>query len=110
MYNEAIILNQFYLETIKIHPHGLIGDLDVQVAVTGYKRDVLMSVGAPLPTVDIPAAPEPFQEEEDEDYDYDDDGNFIVTSSKSGISEEISLTLATDPEIDSIYDAKFRKS
>ena len=77
------------------------------MAVVGYNLDVLESVGAELPEGKIPAPPEPFKEEEDEDYDYDEDGNFIVLGSTGGggIAEEVSLTLATDPQIDAVYDA-----
>ena len=87
-------------------PNGIIGDLDIQVAVVGYNLDVLKSVGAELPSEKIPAPPEPFKEDDDEDYDYDDEGNFIVLGSSGGggIAEEISLTLATDPQIDAQFD------
>ena len=99
-----------FLETIKIHPQGIVGDLDIQVAVTGYKTEVLDSVGAPLPTETIAEAPEPFKDDdEDYDYDYDEDGNFVVGNSNQGIYEEVSLTLETDPAIDSIYDSIKKK-
>jgi len=88
-------------ETVKIHPQGSKGDLDIQVAVVGYKADVLNSVGVSEPQSSIPAPPDPFQDE-DYDYDYDDEGNFVVK--ESGIVEEISLTLEQDPEIDSHYE------
>ena len=94
-----------FLETVRIHPHGLIGDVDIQVAIEGYDKEVLMSAGAALPTEDIPSPPEPFSEDyDDEDYDYDDDGNFIVTSKSNGIADEISLTFGTDSSIDLVYD------
>ena len=88
-------------ETVKIHPQGSKGDLDIQVAVVGYKAEVLNSVGVSEPQSSIPAPPDPFQDE-DYDYDYDDEGNFVVK--ESGIVEEISLTLEQDPEIDSHYE------
>ena len=77
------------------------------MAVVGYNHEVLESVGAELPLEKIPAPPEPFKEDEDEDYDYDEDGNFIVLGSSGGggLAEEISLTLATDPQIDAQFDA-----
>ena len=83
----------------------MIGDVDVQIAIVGYNKDVLESVGAEMPSEDIPSPPEPFSEDYDEDYDYDDDGNFIVTSKSSGIAEEISLSFGTDSDIDKVYDA-----
>ena len=90
---------------MRIHPHGVIGDVDVQVAIVGYDKDVLESVGAEVPTEDIPSPPEPFSEDyDDEDYDYDDDGNFVVTSKNNGIAEEISLSFGTDSDIDKVYD------
>ena len=94
-------------ETIRIHPNGVVGDLDVQVAVVGYDLDVLKSVGAEVPEAGIPDPGEPFSEPEDEDYDYDDEGNFVVLGGGGGIKEDIALTLGTDPDIDSIWDEKY---
>ena len=96
-------------ETIRIHPNGVVGDLDVQVAVVGYDLDVLKSVGAEVPEAGIPDPGEPFSEPEDEDYDYDDEGNFVVLSSNAGITEEISLSLGPDHFIDGIYDQEASK-
>ena len=90
-------------ETVTIHPNGIIGNLDIQVAVTGYNKEILESVGAPTPE-DIPAPPEPFSDDYD-DYDYDDEGNFIVSSKNNGVAEEISLTLGNDSAVDLVYDA-----
>merc|ERR1719397_486345 len=86
-------------ETVKVHPQGARGDLDIQVAIVGYNPQVLASVGVPEPKSNIATPPEPFQDDEDYDYDYDEEGNFVVTTD-SGIAEEISLTLETDHEID----------
>merc|ERR1712106_711863 len=83
-----------------MYPNGLKGNLDVQVAVTGYKANVLQSVGVEMPPA--PASP-PAAFGDDEDYDYDDDGELIV-SDDHGIAEELSLTLGTDAEIEQIYD------
>ena len=82
------------------------GDLDIQIAILGYKMDILKSVGAELPDSPIPDPGEAFGDEEDEDYDYDDEGNFVVLGGGGGIKEDIALTLATDPDIDSIWDEK----
>jgi len=85
-----------------MHPNGVKGDLDVQVAITGYKADVLKSVGVEV-APEMAQAPEAF--EDDEDYDYDDDGELLV-SENHGIAEELSLTLAVDAELEAIYDQK----
>jgi len=85
-----------------MHPNGVKGDLDVQVAITGYKGDVLKSVGVEV-APEMAQAPEAF--EDDEDYDYDDDGELLV-SENHGIAEELSLTLAVDAELEAIYDQK----
>ena len=90
-------------ETVKIHPQGTEGDLDIQVAVVGYRPEVLKSVGVPTPESKFPSPPEPFKDDEDYDYDYDEEGNFVVNT-ESGISEEISLTLGPDHDIDQHYD------
>ena len=90
-------------ETVKIHPQGTKGDLDIQVAVVGYRPQVLKSVGVHQPESKLPSPPEPFKDDEDYDYDYDEEGNFVVTS-ESGIAEEISLTLGPDHDIDQHYD------
>ena len=90
-----------------MHPHGIVGDLDIQVAILGYKMDVLTSAGAELPDSPVPDPGEPFSDEEDEDYDYDDEGNFVVLGGGGGIKEDIALTLGTDPDIDSIWDEKY---
>merc|ERR1711981_122701 len=87
-------------ETVKVHPQGIGGDLDIQVAVVGYNPEVLASVGVPEPKSRLPTPPEPFQDDEDYDYDYDEEGNFVVTT-EGGIAEEITLTLGHDHEIDS---------
>ena len=97
------------LETTKIHPHGLAGDLDIQVAILGYKTDILTSAGAELPDSPIPDPGEPFSDGDDEDYDYDDEGNFVVLGGGGGIKEDIALTLGTDPDIDSLWDEKLYK-
>ena len=92
-----------FSETVKIHPQGTKGDLDIQVAVVGYRPQVLKSVGVPEPESKFPSPPEPFKDDEDYDYDYDEEGNFVVNS-ESGIAEEISLTLGPDHDIDKHYD------
>lgn len=92
-----------FSETVKIHPQGTKGDLDIQVAVVGYRPEVLKSVGVPTPESKFPSPPEPFKDDEDYDYDYDEEGNFVVNT-ESGISEEISLTLGPDHDIDKHYD------
>jgi len=83
-----------------LHPNGIKGDLDMQVSITGYNKDILKSVGVEE-VPEIPSPPEAF--EEFEDYDYDDDGEIIINENH-GIAEEISLTLAVDAELDAIYD------
>jgi len=88
--------------TQTMHPQGIKGDIDVQVAITGYKPDVLKSVGVEV-APDMPTPPEAF--EDMEDYDYDDDGELIF-SDNHGIAEELSLTLAVDAEIEALYDLK----
>ena len=90
------------LDSQVIYPNGIKGDLDVQVAISGYKADVLKSVGIEV-APDIPQPPEAF--EDMEDYDYDDEGELIV-SDNHGVAEEISLTLAVDAELEMIYDDK----
>jgi len=85
-----------------MHPQGIRGDIDVQVAITGYKPDVLKSVGVEV-APDMPTPPEAF--EDMEDYDYDDDGELIF-SDNHGIAEELSLTLGVDAEIEALYDLK----
>ena len=87
-------------DTQVMYPNGLKGNLDVQVAVTGYKANVLQSVGVEMPPA-LASPPAAFGD--DEDYDYDDDGELIV-SDDHGIAEELSLTLGTDAEIEQIYD------
>eukprot|EP00090_Calanus_glacialis_P028282 TRINITY_DN45475_c0_g1_i1.p1 TRINITY_DN45475_c0_g1~~TRINITY_DN45475_c0_g1_i1.p1 ORF type:complete len:919 (-),score=251.02 TRINITY_DN45475_c0_g1_i1:238-2994(-) len=91
-----------FKNTQVIYPNGIKGDLDVQVAISGYKADVLKSVGVEV-APDIPQPPEAFGDMED--YDYDDDGELIV-SDNHGVAEEISLTLAVDAELEMIYDEK----
>ena len=93
-----------FSESVKIHPQGAKGDLDIQVAVIGYRPEVLKSVGVTEPQSTIPAPPEPFQDEDYEDYDYDSEGNFVVNS-HAGIVEEMSLTLTHDHEIDNLYES-----
>lgn len=86
-----------------IHPNGKVGDLNIQVAVAGYRENVLTSVGAPSPP-SLPSPPAPFgEEEEDEDYDYDDEGEPLLREG-DGLSEEVELTLTTDGHIDLLYD------
>jgi hypothetical protein len=85
------------------HPSGLKGPLDVQVAVVGYRDEVLGSVGASTPPT-LPAPPTPFQEDEDYDYDYDDSGEPVGRAEQGGLAEEIQLTLATDAELEALYD------
>ena len=79
------------------------GPLDVQVAVVGYRAEVLASVGAATPPA-LPAPPTPFQEDEDYDYDYDDSGEPVARAEQGGLAEEIQLTLATDGELEALYD------
>ena len=98
----VFICNYFPIATQVMHPNGVKGDLDVQVAITGYKADVLKSVGVEV-APEMAQAPEAF--EDDEDYDYDDDGELLV-SENHGIAEELSLTLAVDAELEAIYDQK----
>ena len=92
---------------MKIHPHGIVGDLDIQIAILGYKTDILTSAGAEVPDTPIPDPGEPFgDEDDDEDYDYDDEGNFVVLGGGGGIKEEVSLTLAMDSPIDILWTEK----
>merc|ERR1712032_77708 len=76
--------------------------LNIQVAVAGYRENVLASVGATSPP-SLPSPPAPFGEEEDEDYDYDDEGEPLLREG-DGLAEEVELTLATDGHIDLLYD------
>jgi len=85
-----------------VHPNGKVGHLNIQVAVAGYRENVLASVGAPSPP-SLPSPPTPFGEEEDEDYDYDDEGEPLLREGE-GLAEEVELTLATDGQIDLLYD------
>merc|ERR1712127_1149189 len=77
------------------HPSGAKGDFDIQVALVGYREEVLKSVGAqtpaPLPTA--PAAFEEEEEDEDMDYDYDDNGEPVARAGE-GLAEEVQISLA----------------
>ena len=75
-----------------LHPTGRKGDLNIQVAVVGYREEVLASVGADMPPP-LPAPPAAFGGDDDEDYDYDDEGEPVVGEGE-GLAEEVNLTLA----------------
>jgi len=93
-------------QTQMIYPGGIKGNVDVQVAITGYNAKTLESVGVDMPPA-LPSPPTAFDDMED--YDYDDDGELIVNNDQ-GIAEEISLTLETDAAIEAIHDKQVYKN
>jgi len=85
------------------HPTGRRGDLDIQVSIVGYKPEVLQSVGAVEPR-QLPTPPMLLGGAEDDydDYDYDDNGEPVLP--EKGLAEVVSLYLASDSEIEALYD------
>lgn len=77
-------------------PSGRKGDVDVYVAITGYRKDVLEALGVVAPP-DLPKPP-PF----DDDEDYEDEEEFVEHA--HGLAETLELTLTTDAEIEAVSD------
>merc|ERR1712032_1119650 len=98
---QVLLLNPVELELPESLAEWITGTA-IQVAVAGYRENVLASVGATSPP-SLPSPPAPFGEEEDEDYDYDDEGEPLLREG-DGLAEEVELTLATDGHIDLLYD------